>query len=165
MSKTKATIGYKETKAMLDEAFMLIAERGCYVQWAEAPSNSTALAEADDKGIETLLYAHDQAIDSFKESGYLYIGHSDVETGWVLDIFNSVKGLTADCRNPEQEKILVYPEALDNDVEWKVAEGDEPEHKLWNDILEQNEDMTPEDILDAMQSNADIAEAETATKH
>ena len=165
MKKETKVIGYKETRAMLEKAFIQIAERGCYVQWAEAPSNSTALAEADDKGIETLLYAHDQAIDSFKESGYLYLGHSDVDVEWVLDIFNSVKGLTADCRNPEQEKILVYPEVLDNDVEWKVAEGDEPELKLWNDILESNPEMSPEDVLDVMQSNSDVAESKTATKH
>jgi len=164
-SSTKATIGYKETKAMLDKAFKLIEERGCYVQYNEAPSNSTALAEADEQGIESLIYIHTQADDGFKESGYLYIGHSEVETEWILDIFNSIDGLNADCKNPEQEKILVYPEALNNGAEWKVAEGDEPENKLWNDILDANPDMSPEDVIDAMQSNSDIAEAKTATKH
>jgi len=104
-------------------------------------------------------------MDDFRESGYAYFGHDSVDVDVIVDIFNSVKGLTADCRNPEQEKILVYPEVLDNDVEWKVAEGDEPELKLWNDILESNPEMSPEDVLDVMQSNSDVAESKTATKH
>ena len=36
-SNTKATIGYKETKVMLDKAFKLIEERGCYVQYNDPP--------------------------------------------------------------------------------------------------------------------------------
>jgi len=165
MKTSTKVIGYKETKAMLDKAFKIIETRGCYVQWAEAPSNSTALAEADDNGIETLIYAHDQAIDTLRESGMLYLGHSEVEVEWILDVFNSIKGLTADCKDFANEKILVYPESMDDGAEWQVSEGEEPEHQLWNDILEQNEDMSPEDIIDAMSVNSDVELSKASTKH
>ena len=62
------TIGYKETKEMLDKAFGIIETRGCDVQWNQAPSNSTALALADEQGVEALLYIHSQAIDTFRET-------------------------------------------------------------------------------------------------
>jgi len=47
-----------------------------------------------------------------------------------------VTDLTADCKDFDNEKILVYPEVLDDGAEWKGAEGEEPEHELWNEILE-----------------------------
>ncbi len=159
------TIGYKETKEMLDKAFGIIETRGCDVQWNQAPSNSTALALADEQGVEALLYIHSQAIDTLRESGYLYIGHSDVEVDWVLDVFNNTKGLTADCKDFDNEKILVYPEVLDDESEWKVEEGEEPEHELWNEILEDNPEMSPQDIVDGMQSNSDVELAKASTIH
>ena len=80
-------------------------------------------------------------------------------------MLNNTKGLTADCKDFDNEKILVYPEVLDDETEWKVEEGEEPEHELWNEILEDNPEISPQDIVDGMQSNSDVELAKASTIH
>jgi hypothetical protein len=46
-----------------------------------------------------------------------------------------------------------------------VEEGEEPEHELWNEILEENPEISPQDIVDGMQSNSDVELAKASTIH
>ena len=116
--------------------------------------------------MDEYLYLHNQAMDDFRESGYAYFGHDSVDVDVIVDIFNSVKGLHAECENPETSKILVWADELDNDkCEWVVEESHEPEMKIWADIMKDNPTLTPSEIMDSIKSNSDQAEADLATKH
>ena len=164
--KTKATIGMKEVLPRFEKAYALIEKSGVKVYVDEAPSNGSSLYLAEEEGVDEYLYLHSQAMDDFRESGYAYFGHDSVDVDDIVKAFNSVKGLHAECDNPETSKILVWAEELDtDDCKWVVEEGSEPEMKIWGDIMKDNPDKTPQEIFETIKSNSAQAEADLATKH
>ena len=166
MSKSKATIGMTEVLPRFEKAYALIEKSGIKVYVDEEPSNGSSVYRAEQDDVDHYLYLHSQAMDDFRESGYAYFGHDSVSVDSVVKKFNTVKGLHAECDDPETSKILVWASELDSDdCKWVVEEGSEPEMKLWGDILADNSDLTPVEIMDSIKSNSAQAEADLATKH
>jgi hypothetical protein len=158
------TIGYTEVIQRLHKAWDKLKPLRMY--WDEAPSNGSSLFLAEEQGVDEYLYVHSQAVDDFKESGYCYVGHDSVDVDWVVETINSVKGLNAECDYPEHSKILVWATELDSeDCKWVIEDDHVPEMKIWNDILKDNPELTPQEIFDTIKSNSTQAEADIATKH
>jgi hypothetical protein len=113
----------------IGKLYLALEEMGITVYINEDDCNSCSCARAEKDEVDDFVYIHQQAYESFKETGRAFIGWDLDNPKIVTDIVDSIDGLAWSMETPESKIEIFEP-----NTQWEVIDVDELEDVYLEDL-------------------------------